>query len=96
MTKNELLRQIESFVNACYMFMKNGAADFANENLTKLVNEKWDDSKSDDENVLEIKNTFDTNIAINKAFGNTEAVKVIETFLEYIEFYKNIKKLHLL
>lgn len=88
MTKYELLREIKSFVNACYMFMKNGAAEFASENFTKLVNEKWDDSKSDDENVLEVKKTFDTNITLNKALGNTEAVKVIETFLEYSEFDK--------
>ena len=92
MTKNELLHQIESFVNAYMFIMKNEVIDYANENFTKLVNEKWEDSKSDDENILEVMNTLKTNIAIEKAMGNKEVVKVIETFLDYIEFYKIVKK----
>ena len=83
MTKVELLREIDSFVNTCYMLMKNGAAQFAQENFTKLVNQNWDDTKSDEENTEEVRKMFDMNMKLNKVTGNTDASGVIEAFVQF-------------
>lgn len=83
MTKQEILHEVDSFVNTCYMFMKNSAAEFADNNFKKLINENWDESKSDEENTEEVKKMFDMNMNLNTALGNTSAASVIETFVQF-------------
>lgn len=83
MTKRGILHEIDSFVNTCYMFMKNSAAEFASENFPKLVNENWDDTKSDEENTEEVKRMLNMNIQLNKTVGNNAASSVIEAFMQF-------------
>ena len=85
MTKVELLRETESFVNTCYMLMKNGAARFAQENFTKLVNQNWDDTKSDEENTNEVKRMLEMNKVLNENMGNNAAAQVIDTFIQFVK-----------
>ena len=81
--KQKLLRSIDSFVNLLYMYMKTGAAQFAQENFPKIVNNIWDDSKTDEENLKEIKDMFEMNKKLNETgCGNAEAAKVIAAFQE--------------
>jgi hypothetical protein len=63
--------------------MKNSAAEFADNNFKKLINENWDESKSDEENTEEVKKMFDMNMNLNTTLGNTEAASVIETFVQF-------------
>ena len=85
MTKVELLRETESFVNTCYMLMKNGAARFAQENFTKLVNQNWDDTKSDEENTNEVKRMLEMNKVLNENMGNNAAAQVIDSFIQFVK-----------
>jgi len=85
MTKVELLREIDSFVNTCYMLMKNGAAQFAQENFTKLVNQNWDDTKSDEENTNEVKRMLEMNKVLNENMENNAAAQVIDTFIQFVK-----------
>lgn len=81
--KQKILREIESFVNLLYMSMKIGAAEFAQNNFKKLVDEQWDDSKTNEENLKNIKDMFELNKNLNNTpAGNPEAAKVIEIFQE--------------
>ena len=83
MTKRAVLHEIDSFVNLLYMYMKTGAADFAQKNFPELVNNVWDDSKTEAENLEEIKNMFEMNKKLNETpAGNPEAAKTIAAFQE--------------
>lgn len=85
MTKQEILHEVDSFVNTCYMLMKIGAAQFAQENFTKLVNQNWDDTKSDEENTNEVKQMFEMNKVLNKNMGNNAAAQVIDSFIQFVK-----------
>lgn len=78
--KEQILSAITDFVKSLQTMFKIGAADFVKENFPKLVNNFWDDSKTDEENLKEIKELFDVNKNLNNATGNTEVTKVIEVF----------------
>ena len=80
--KQKLLREIDSFHDICYMMMKISAGDFAKENFPKLVNNVWDDNKSDEENLNEVKDMFETNRKLNETAGNQAAAQVIAAFQE--------------
>lgn len=80
--KQKLLKEIDDFQHLCYMAMKISAGDFAKENFPKLVNNIWDDNKSDEENLNEIKEMFDTNKKLNESIGNPAAAQVIAAFQE--------------
>lgn len=81
-TKDRINKGINDFVSACYTFGKIGAGDFADNNFHKIVDEAWDDTKSDAENLRSIKETLEFNIAMNNANGNTEAAKVIDAYMK--------------
>ncbi len=85
MTKQTILHNVDSFVNTCYMFMKISAAEFASNNFKKLINENWNESKSDEENTEEVRRMFDMNMKLNTAAGNTAAASVIEAFVKFSE-----------
>lgn len=78
--KQKLLRAIDSFVNLLYMMMKTSAAEFAQENFPNVVKNVWDNSKSDEENIKEIKEMFENNRVINEILGNTNVTEVIKAF----------------
>ena len=67
------------------MLMKNGAARFAQENFTKLVNQNWDDTKSDEENTNEVKRMLEMNKVLNENMGNNAAAQVIDTFIQFVK-----------
>lgn len=78
--KEQILSAITDFVKTLQTLFKIGAANFVEENFPKLVNNFWDDSKTDEENLKEIKQVFDANKKLNNAVGNTEVSKIIEVF----------------
>ena len=65
--------------------MKNGAAQFAQENFTKLVNQNWDDTKSDEENTNEVKRMLEMNKVLNENMENNAAAQVIDTFIQFVK-----------
>ena len=80
--KNKLLKNINEFHHLCYMAMRIGAGDFAKENFPKIIEENWDDEKTDKENLKTVKDMFETNRKLNETIGNPEAAKVIAAFQE--------------
>jgi len=78
--KQKLLNTIDSFVNLCYTAFKIDAGNFAKNNFPKLVNNLWDESKSDEYNLKEIKDMFETNKKLNESVGNQTAAQVIDVF----------------
>ena len=80
--KQKLLKEIDDFQHLCYMAMRISAGDFTKENFPKLVNNIWDDNKSDEDNLKEVKDMFETNKKLNETVGNPEAAKVISAFQE--------------
>lgn len=78
--KQKLLKSIDAFQHLCYMTMRISAGDFAKENFPKLVENFWDENKSDEDNLKVIKDMFETNRQLNNTIGNPEAAKVIEIY----------------
>lgn len=79
--KEKILNEINDFVNTCYTMFKISAGDFAKENFTKLIENTWDVSKTDEENFKEVKSLFESNAAINESLGHTEVAKTIRIFM---------------
>ena len=82
--KRKLLKSIDSFVNACYMMMKMSVGEFAKENFPKLLENVWNDSKTDSDNLAEFRSMLETNIKLNESVGNPDAAKVISAFRDWI------------
>lgn len=80
--KQKLLRSIDEFQNLCYMSMKMSAGDFAKENFPKLIENFWDDNKTDEDNLEAVKNMFETNRVLNQSMGNPNAAQVIAAYQE--------------
>lgn len=80
--KQKILKSIDEFQHLCYMAMRLSAGDFAKDNFPKLVENLWDDNKSDEENLKEVKDIFETNKKLNQTVGNPEAAKVIAAYQE--------------
>ena len=80
--KQRLLKSIDEFQHLCYMAMRINAGDFAKENFPKLVENFWDENKSDKDNLKAIKDMFETNRQLNNTIGNPEAAKVIAAYQE--------------
>ena len=78
--KQKLLKEIDSFVHLCYMAFKMSAGDWAKENFVPLVENFWDEKRSDEENIKEIKEMFETNRVLNENIGNPAAAQVIKAF----------------
>ena len=79
--KEKILKEIDSFVNMCYTMFKIGAGDFAKENFPRLVENFYDENRSDEENYKAIKDMFELNIVFNQK-TNEEVAKAIQIFLE--------------
>jgi hypothetical protein len=86
--KEKILKEIDSFVNMCYTMFKIGAGDFAKENFPRLVENFYDENRSDEENYKAIKDMFELNIVFNQK-TNEEVAKTIQIFLE--GWYDKIK-----
>ena len=67
---------------------KIGAGDFAKENFPRLVENFYDENRSDEENYKAIKDMFELNIVFNQK-TNEEVAKTIQIFLE--GWYDKIK-----
>lgn len=80
--KKKIENSIGDFVSICYTYFKIGAGDFAKENFYKLVENCWDNNKSEGENLSEIKSMFKLNANLNKINGNSEASKTIQAFID--------------
>ena len=80
--KNKLLKNINEFHHLCHMAMRIDAGNFAKENFPKIIEENWDDKKTDKENLKAVKDLFETNRKLNETIGNPEAAKVIAAFQE--------------
>lgn len=80
--KEKILKSIDDFVSTCYTMFKLGAGDFAKENFPKLVKNCWDDSQSDEQNLINIKLMFNTNKNLNEIQGNMNAAQTIEVFVK--------------
>lgn len=78
--KQKLLKEIDSFVHLCYMAFKMHAGDWAKKNFVPLVENFWDEKRSDEENIKEIKEMFETNRVLNETIGNPAAAQVIKAF----------------
>ena len=59
--KEKLLDSIDEFVTMCYTFGKISAAEFAENNFPKLINNFWENEKTDKDNLNAIKNMFNLN-----------------------------------
>ena len=80
--KEKILKSIDDFVNICYTMFKIGAGDFAKKHFPDLVNNVWDDSQSDEQNLIAIKSMFDTNMNLNEIQGNVNAAQTIDVFVK--------------
>lgn len=78
--KEKILKQIEDFVSTLYTFFKIGAGDFAEKNFPKLVENNWDNTKSDKENLEYIKSVFTTEAMLQRNVNQEEIAKVLEAF----------------
>ena len=79
--KQKLLNEIDNFVEVCYMMFKIGAGDFAKENFPKIVENFWNDDKTDQENLQTVKNMFEANRKLNETpMGNPNVAQVIKAF----------------
>ena len=82
--KQKVLDQIDDFVQTCYTMFKVNAGNFAKENFPKIVENFWDDTKSDEENLKTVRDVFKSNAALNRisTLGNPEVAKTIDAFCE--------------
>jgi len=79
--KEKILNEIKNFSDMCYTMFKIGAGDYAKQNFPNLVENFYDENRSDKENFKAIKDMFELNIVFNQHSGNLKAAAVIETFL---------------
>lgn len=80
--KEKILNSIDDFADTCYTMFKIGAGDFAKKNFPALVNNVWDESQSDEQNLINIKSMFNTNKTLNEIQGNMKAVQTIDVFVK--------------
>ena len=78
----KILKSIDDFIDTCYTMFKIGAGDFAKKNFPSLVNNVWDDSQSDEQNLIDIKSMFDMNKKLNETQGNINAAQTIDVFVK--------------
>lgn len=78
--KEKILKCIEDFVNTLYTFFKISAGDFAKKNFPELVENNWDSTKSDKENLEYIKSVFGTEAILQRRINKEEIAKVLEMF----------------
>lgn len=80
--KEKILKSIDNFVNICYIMFKIGAGNFAKKDFSIIVNNVWDESQSDEQNLINIKSVFNMNKNLNEMLGNMNAAKTIDAFVE--------------
>ena len=80
--KKKILDSINDYVGTLNTMFKISAASFARENFPKVVENFWEEGKTDEENVKAVRDMFVTNEKLNTAAGHTEAAKVISIYLE--------------
>ena len=80
--KEKILKSINDFVDTYYTMFKIGAGDFAEKNFPVLVNNVWDDSQSDEQNLINMKSIFNLNKNLNETQGNISAAQIIDIFVK--------------
>lgn len=80
--KEKILKSINDFVDTCYTMLKIGAGDFSKKNFPVLVNNVWDNSQSDEQNLINIKSIFNLNKKLNETQGNISAAQIIDIFVK--------------
>lgn len=80
--KEKILKSIDDFADTCYTMFKIGAGDFAKKNFPVLVNNVWDESQSDEQNLTIIKSMFNVNKNLNEVSGNMNAAQTIDVFVK--------------
>lgn len=78
--KEKILKEINDFVNTLYTCFKIGAGDFAKSNFPKMVDNFYDDKKTDEENLKAIKDAFETEKKLQKFTGNLQVMELIDAF----------------
>lgn len=78
--KKKVLDEINNFVNILYTMFKLGAGDFAKKNFPAIVEDRWDDSKSDKENLECIKAAFKLEKKLQESADHQAIVQLIEAF----------------
>ncbi|MBO6272557.1 hypothetical protein J6O48_07230 [bacterium] len=80
--KEKILKSIDDFAVTCYTMFKIGAGDFAKKNFPVLVNDIWDESESDEQNLIIIKSMFNVNKNLYEVQGNMSAAQTIDVFVK--------------
>lgn len=62
--------------------MKMSAGDFAKENFPKLVENFWDDNKTDEDNLKVVKDMFEANRILHQLTGYPNTAQVIAAYQE--------------
>lgn len=80
--RQRILNEINDYVNTLYTCFKISAGDFVKNNFPSVVENFWDDKKTDEENLECVKDVFQNNVTINETLGNPELAKVIQIFCD--------------
>lgn len=80
--KQRILDSIKDYIRTLETMFRISAAEFVKEKFPKLVNEYWEEGKTDDENRKEIRDAFERSVFLVKMQGHDEAAKVISIYLE--------------
>lgn len=81
--KQKLHSAINDFISTLNTMFKIGAAEFVKKNFHDIVDNCWEDKKSDMENLEGVKSIFELNEKLNSnGMGNPEAAKVFRAFID--------------
>lgn len=80
--KTLILKKVDEYVSLLNTMFKLQQADFVKNNIPTLINNVWDESKSDQDNLKELKGMLTLNTNLNKQLGNNQASELIKIFLE--------------
>lgn len=80
--KTLILKKVDEYVNLLNTMFKLQQADFVKNNIPTIINNVWDESKSDQDNLKELKGMLILNANINKHIRNKQTSELIKIFLE--------------
>ena len=80
--KTLILKKVDEYVSLLNTMFKLNSADFVKNNIPTIINNVWDESKSDQDNLNELKGMLTLNANLNKHQGNNQASELIKIFLE--------------
>lgn len=80
--KTLILKKVDEYVSLLNTMFKLQHADFVKNNIPTLINNVWDESKSDQDNLKELKGMLTLNANLNEHQGNQQASELFKIFLE--------------